>query len=144
MTLLFHHEELQNNRKSFYGNVFSIYNFKNTTWHGRQPSMWFCLSYYIIWLSQTGGQLLMSSPDVSLIVLSTLSWSPPNDPDILLISSQITRKFHSQCVTVIARVFIWQCMAFVLLKHWWWLINGGGDNGGIIMAGNWVLIKSRW
>ena len=35
---------------------------ENTTWHGRQPSMWFYLSSYVVWLSRTGRQPLMSRP----------------------------------------------------------------------------------
>jgi len=39
---------------------------------------------------------------------------------------RLPETFHVQCVAVIVGVFIWQCMVFVLRKHWSWLINGGG------------------
>jgi len=64
-----------------------------------------------------------------------------NDLDSLSINSHIIRKFHGQCVEVIAGVFIRQCVVFVLRKHWRWLNTGGHINEGIIMAGNRVLIK---
>ena len=38
-----------------------------------------------------------------------------------------SQSINCQCVTVIVggRVFIWQCMVFILHKHWRWLNNGG-------------------
>jgi len=41
-------------------------------------------------------------------------------------------------VAVIAVIFIWQCMVFVLRKRWWWLNNGGGGMGTL----SWQEIRS--
>ena len=53
---------------------------------------------------------------------------------------RLPETFHGQCVAVIlvAEIFIWQCMVFVLRKHWQWLNNGEQ----MMQALSWQEIRS--
>ena len=115
---------------------------------------WSCGGGFLV--DSLGGGLLhmaldpLLTPTITLfnltpIARSTLSWSPPNDPDSLSINSQITRNISWSVCGNNSGLFIWKCMVFTLFKHWWWLKGrGGGKDGAIIMVGNLVFIKGWW